>query len=78
MYQGNKFAFRFSLPPNVLVANPIRGHAAGSRPPSSLRFVPCFFVARRLQPLLPSIRFRFFPRLFYGTFRLSDGVQIVF
>ena len=42
----------FSLPP-VVVATQIRGHIAGSSPPSPLRFMPCIFVARRLQPFLP-------------------------
>ena len=31
----------------------IRGHIASSSSPSPLRFMPCIFIARRLQPLLP-------------------------
>ena len=38
----------------LLVVTQIRGHIAGSPPPYPLRFVPCTFIARRLQPFLPS------------------------
>ena len=37
----------YSLSP--LVVTQIRGHIAGSFPPSLLRFVPCNFIARRFQ-----------------------------
>ena len=42
----------FSL--SLLVVTQIRCHIAGSSPSSRLRFVPCIFIARRVQPLLPS------------------------
>ena len=32
----------------------IRGNIACPSPPSPLRFVPCIFIAKRLQPFLPS------------------------
>ena len=43
----------FFLAPS-LVATQIRGHIAGSFPPSPPRFVPCIFIARRFQLFLPS------------------------
>ena len=33
-----------------------RSHIAGSSPPSPLRYVPCIFIARRLQPFRSSTR----------------------
>ena len=40
---------------SLLVVTQIRGHIAGSSPPlPALRFVPCFFIARRFQLFLPS------------------------
>ena len=39
------------LPPS---RNSDRSHIAGSSPPSPLRCAPCIFIARRLQPFLPS------------------------
>ena len=39
---------------SLLVATQIRGHIAGSSPPSPLRFVPSIFIARRFQLFLPS------------------------
>ena len=42
----------FSLP--LLVATQIRGHLAGSSPPSPPRFVPCIFITRIFQLFLPS------------------------
>ena len=47
--------FSLSLLLIILVVTGIRGHMiAGSSPTSPLRFVPCFFMATRLQPFLPS------------------------
>ena len=42
----------FSL--SLLVVTQIRGHITGHSPPSPPRFVPCIFIARRLQLFLPS------------------------
>ena len=39
---------------SLLVVTQIRGHAAGSSAPSSLRFVPCILIARRCQICLSS------------------------
>ena len=33
-----------------IVVTQIRGHIAGSSPPSPLHYVPCFYIARRVQP----------------------------
>ena len=57
------FCFFFNMPfifhrasflSPLLVVTQIRGHVAGSSPPSPVRFVPCIFIARRLWPLLLS------------------------
>ena len=40
---------------SLLVVTQIRGHIAGSSPPSPVRFVPCFVLARRFQLFLPSL-----------------------
>ena len=45
------YSHSFSL--SLLVVTQIRGHNAGYSP-SPLRFVPCIFIAGRLQPFLPS------------------------
>ena len=45
-------ALLFSLPPTVVVTQ-IRGHIAGSSPPSPPGFLPCVFIARRFQLFLP-------------------------
>ena len=37
------------LSPSLAVVTQIRGHRAGSLPPSPLRYVPVFFIARRTQ-----------------------------
>ena len=39
---------------SLLVVTQIRGHIAGSSPPTPLRFVPCIFIGRRFQLFLPS------------------------
>ena len=39
---------------SLLVVTEIRDHIAGSSPPSSLRFVPCPFIARRVEHFLPA------------------------
>ena len=38
--------------PFISFVNQIRGHIAGSSPPSPVRFAPCIFVAGRVQPVL--------------------------
>ena len=43
----------FLLPPTVVVTQ-IRGHTAGSSPPSPPPHVPCIFIARKVRPVLPS------------------------
>ena len=48
------FALIFALPSIAAVVTQIRGHIAGSGPPSRLQFVPCIFIATRLQQFLPS------------------------
>ena len=50
---------------SLLVATQIWGHITGSSPPYQLRFVPCIFIARRIQPFLPSstrVGLCFYPR----------------
>ena len=39
-----------SCPPIRIGVTQVRGHKVGSSPPSPLRYVPCIFIARRLQP----------------------------
>ena len=39
---------------SLLVATQIRGHIAGSSPPSPVRFVPCVFYREKTQPCLSS------------------------
>ena len=46
----------------LLVVAQIRGHTAGSLPPPRLRYVPCIFIARRVQhffSVVDSRRYRF-------------------
>ena len=38
----------------IVVVTQIRGRIADSSPPSPLRHVPCFFIARGVQPFFPS------------------------
>ena len=55
-----RFVFSSHSPFVVLLVLPlqvvtqIRGHIVGSSPPSPLRYVPCMFIARRIQHFLSS------------------------
>lgn len=46
--------FVFLSSPPLLGVTQIRGHIASSSSPSHGRFVPCIFVAKRLEPFIPS------------------------
>ena len=61
----------------LIVLTQIRGDIAGSSPPSPLRFVPCIFIARRLQPLLPSST-HVGLRLPYPRYALSEVMPFLF
>ena len=57
MYTSTIFALLFSLPPSRNSDQPL-GHIAGAPPPSPLRFVSCFFVARKLHPFFALVDWR--------------------
>ena len=48
------YYLRTILSPSLPVLTQIRGHIAGRPSPSPLRYVPSFFLARRIQHFLPS------------------------